>query len=98
MPTRSATRYWARLWVCRRRWHCIPSSAYADEGIQCHRRRQTQSLAQYLVALRVGIAREVGNVERQGRPVADVRGQGREEKRPEHALFLAARLELGRLA
>ena len=58
---------------------------HADEGIQGHGRGQAERLAEHLVALRVGVTGEVGNVERQRGPEADHRGRAREEKRPELA-------------
>ena len=57
----------------------------ADEREQAHRRRQAERLAEHLVALRAGVAAEVGNVERQRGPEADVGGERREEERPELA-------------
>ena len=50
----------------------------ADERKQRHRRRQAERLAEHLVALRVGVAAEVGDVERQRGPEADV---GRQRRR-----------------
>ena len=57
---------------------------HADERVQPHRRRQAERLAEDLVALRVGIAAEVGDVQRQRRPEADVGRQGREEERSQN--------------
>ncbi len=55
---------------------------HAAEGVQPHGRRQPDSLADDLVALRIGVAAEVRNVERQGRPEPDHRRQGGEEELP----------------
>ena len=52
----------------------------ADERIERHRQRQAERLADDLVALRFGVAREIGNVQRERRPEADHAGQRREEK------------------
>ncbi len=52
----------------------------ADEGVERHRERQAEGLADDLVPLGGGIAREIGDVERKGRPEADHAGQpGNEE-------------------
>ncbi len=67
---------------------------HADEREQAHRRRQAQRLAERLVALRVGVAAEVGDVQRQRRPEADVGRQGREEEGPELARLRPAGREL----
>ena len=64
---------------------------HADEREQGHGGRQAQGLAQHLVALRIGVAAEVGDVQRQRGPEAHVRRQGREEERPELPRLAARR-------
>ena len=52
----------------------------ADERINRHGRRQSQGLPQNLRPLRLGIAREIGNVQRDCRPKSHHPGQDRNEK------------------
>ena len=66
----------------------------AEERERRHRRRQAERLAERLRSLALRVAREVGNVQAERRPVADVRGQRRREQRPERR---AALLQLRRL-
>ena len=73
---------------CRRRRH-----RHADERIQRHRDGQSKGLAHDLRVLRFRVAREVGNVQRQRRPVAHHRGERREEE----AQKRTGRMELARL-
>jgi len=72
----------------RRCGHCD-----ADEGEQRHRDWQPNRLADHLGALRLGKSGEVRDVQRQGRPVAEVSRQSGPEQRPEMPLAL---LQLGR--
>jgi len=51
----------------------------ADKGIESHGHWQAESLADDLRALRFRIAGEVGDIQGQGRPVADHAGQGGKE-------------------
>ena len=57
----------------------------ADERKRRHRRRQAERLSERLRSLAARIAREVGNVEAQRRPVADVRGERGRKELPERA-------------
>ena len=66
---------------------------HAEKRKRRHRRRQAERLAERLRALALRVAREVGNVQAERRPVADVRGQRRGEQRPERR---AALLQLRR--
>src|SRR5207249_4688158 len=59
-----------------------------------HGGRQTQRLTDHLVALRIGVARKVGNVERERGPEADICGERREEETPELARLFATVDEL----
>ena len=56
------------------------STGDADERVQRHRNRQTKGLADNLRVLRFGIARKVGNVQRQRSPIANHRRQRRKEE------------------
>ncbi len=62
----------------------------ADERVERHGYRQSESLPPCLRCLRFGVAREIGNVERQRGPVAHHRRQGRKE----HGQELAGRMKL----
>ena len=66
---------------------------HADEREQRHRRRQAESLAPDLRLLVAGVARQVGDVERERRPEADHGG----ERRHEDGQELAGRPEPARL-
>src|SRR4029077_9048881 len=57
----------------------------ADEGIEGHGRGETESLADNLIALAAGVAREIGNIERDGGPETDHPGERRDEEAEELA-------------
>src|SRR5204862_6993866 len=76
---------------------CRRSNCHADERVQGQGQRQTQGLAENLIALRNRIARKVGNIERERGPESDHTGQGGKEKSKELAAFGLARSECGRL-
>src|SRR6516162_3400616 len=70
------------------------SDGDADERVKGHRGGQAQGLADYLVPLAAGVAREIGNVERNGGPKADdagKRGNKELEKTAERLKFRGRR-------
>ena len=52
----------------------------AERGVERHRDGQPEGLAEDLRVLRFGVAGEVGDVERERRPVADHAGERRQKK------------------
>ena len=60
--------------------HRGPGDGHADEGDERHRREEAERLPHHLIALAAREAREVGNVEGEGGPVADHRGDPRHER------------------
>jgi len=69
----------------------------SDEAVQDHCDRKAEGLAGDLRLLRAGVAREVGNVERERGPVADDAGEREEEEVQEAGMRveLAWRVEHG---
>ena len=69
----------------------------ADERIQRHRQRQAERLADDLVALRFGVAREIGNVQRERRPKTDHARERGKEISPELSGLAAGPRQMRRL-
>ena len=68
-----------------------------DEGIQRHGQRQSQGLAEHLVALGNGVAGEVRNIQRQRGPKPDHTGKGWQKEHPKLPGFRLAGIKAGRL-